>query len=773
MRVARPVRAMHALGLAYRAILQANGEDELLQAVCLALVESGAYTQAGIWYTDEGEPPSLHPMAQAGSQPDQVVSASRDGQLAIEAIRCGRPLVALPGGAGAVAECVFPLLVWGETLLGCLVLYSPEAGVFDQTETELLGDVADSLATRIQALRAHAVLAHKSDHLLLVQRALRTLSAGNRVLLRAQDEAQLLSEMCRSIVEVGGYCLAWVGYAIDDEEQSIRPMAIYGEHRDMLDGLRLTWGDNAYGQTPSGQAIRSGQASVRRHIATDPGLYFYREEAVRRGFAAISGFPLVVDGKPIGCLTIFAGEEAAFEDRELSVLGEMAEDLAFGIATARAREKHAEAERTIERMAYYDSLTELPNRASLKARLSEAIEAARQQHCSLALLMLNIDRFREINEVLGYHEGDNILIETAQRLQTLLGPGCMLARLAVDEFAVLMPMADAEQAMDMARQMAATFSEPFEPAGVRVEIRVSIGIALYPGHGEEPSQLILHADAAMYQAKRQRSDIALYSGSPESDNRRRLLLIAELRRAIEDNQLLLYCQPKADMRSGRICGAEALVRWQHPEHGLIPPDQFIPLAEQTGLINPLTYWVLNAAMRQCYDWRGAGLDIPLAVNLSARNLQDPRLLDRIAGLSATWGASPDSLQFELTESTLMDDPEGALDILQRIKQMGFRLYVDDYGTGYSSLSYLKRLPIDSLKIDKSFVMSMPEERDSYAIVRSTIEMSHNLNLEVVAEGAASQQIWAQLTALGADVGQGSYLSNPMPAEQFLGWHGGH
>jgi len=234
--------------------------------------------------------------------------------------------------------------------------------------------------------------------------------------------------------------------------------------------------------------------------------------------------------------------------------------------------------------------------------------------------------------------------------------------------------------------------------------------------------------------------------------------------------LRLYCQPKVDMATGRVCGAEALVRWMHPQRGLILPDRFIPLAERTGLINPLTYWVLQAALGQCYAWRGAGFDSPLAVNLSARNLLDPRLLDRLTGLLTTWGAEPEWLQFELTESALMEDPVRALEILQRLSKTGFKLYVDDFGTGYSSLSYLQKLPIDALKIDKSFVLNMPTDRDSGIIVRSTVEMAHSIGLEVVAEGTETQLIWDELAGFRTDVAQGTYISDPMPAEQFQEWN---
>lgn len=766
-----------------RIVLRAQDQDVIWQEACRVLVECRVCTTAWIGLsTHDGR--GLHPVARAGQG---GVLARLDGHgtgpianairsrhsVVLHDIQQTRDPDLAPWRGDALrrdvrAVCILPLHA-ADTVIGALTLLDGQAGRFD-AGTELLADLADDLSFAILRLRDAAEQHDQARRLRLIERAWRTLSAGNRALVRSTEEAQLLNEMCRRIVTVGGYRLAWVGYAQHDADKMIFPMAQVGMEYGALDNLQFTWADTAAGQTPAGVVIRTGKPCVRLSVATDPLTLRHREQAMQHGLVALSAYPLIVDEVVIGNLNIGADEPEAFGDEELAVLAELAEDLSFGISNLRIRARHRNAERTIERMAFVDPLTGLPNRTRLRERLKRLIEHTRHHYQPFALLTVNVDRFREINDVIGYQQGDTLLVELAKRLAGLIAPPASVARMGVDEFAILQPGAGAEQAENLAEVLARSFDEPFDVAEARIEVQASIGIALYPGHGAEPDSLIMRSDAAMYQAKRERTGIAVFRGDSEQDNRARLSLIADLRRAITDNQLRLYYQPKVDMPSGTICGAEALLRWDHPQHGLILPDSFIPLAERTGLINPLTYWVLNAALGQCYAWREEGIDMPLAVNLSARNLLDPHLLERLEGLLATWGAKPEWLQLELTESALMEDPAGALDVLRRLKDMGFRLYVDDFGTGYSSLSYLQRLPIDAVKIDKSFVLGMQTDRDSAIIVRSTIEMIHNIGLEVVAEGAANRVLWDQLAGFGTDVAQGMYISAPIPSEQFREWN---
>jgi diguanylate cyclase (GGDEF)-like protein len=607
-----------------------------------------------------------------------------------------------------------------------------------------------------------------------VDRALRTLSAGNRALLRASTEQELLEQMCRIIVETGGYRMACVAYAEHDEQKSIRWLAGVGLDMSMLTPERYTWADTELGRTAVGTAIRTGAPVVGRHILTDPAYdapayAAIRKHALKQGYASATALPLRLDGQILGGLVMGAVEPDAFTAEEVKLLSELADDLAYGIANLRTAAQHREAQATIARLAYYDSLTCLPTRALLVERLEEGMQVARDQHHSMSLLHLEVGRFHEINKVLGYRAGDELIQALARRLQDEVKDKETLARVGEAEFALLLPHGGAEHAIEIAQRLVSRLGEPVEVAGFALDARVGIGIALFPGHATDAELLIRRASAAMHQARPARGGYALYTGGQEQEDRRRLALMGDFYRATKNGELRLYCQPKIDIATGKVCGAEALVRWQHPQHGIVSPTEFIHLAEQAGTITPLTTWMLEAAFQQSYTWHEAGLQRPMAVNLSAHDLYDPRLIDRVRGLFSTWGIDPPLIQFELTESALMADPVCALETLTRLKRLDVELFIDDYGTGYSSLGYLQKLPVDAVKIDQSFVSPMVASGDSQVIVCSTIELSHNLGMKVVAEGVESRAIWDQLETLGCDVAQGFFISRPMPAADFQAW----
>jgi diguanylate cyclase (GGDEF)-like protein len=608
-------------------------------------------------------------------------------------------------------------------------------------------------------------------------RALRTLSAGNHTLLHALDEHDLLHEMCRVIVEKGGYRQACVGYARHDADKTIQWMACVGIEEDLLDTLQCTWADTELGRTGIGTAIRTGVPCVGRHLLTDPSYASpayqrLRDDAAKRDYASVTAFPLRVGNAILGALVMAAQEPDAFDQEEVALLNELAADLAYGIDNLRMRIERREAQAALLRLAYQDSLTDLPNRASLHRNLESAMAASRAQHRALALLHLEVGHFQEINQVLGHRASDQLLRELARRLAAAVSDEQVLARIGDAQFALLLPNANAESAAHMARRLVALVQPPVEVESVMIDAQVGIGIALFPGHANEPDALLRRANAARHQGLHQHSGYAIYTGGQEQESTRRLKLMGDLRRAIEHDELLLYCQPKVDFATRRVCGSEALVRWRHPQHGLIATGEFIKLAEQARLITPLTNWVLEAAFSRSHAWHDAGLDLALSVNLSAQDLQDPGLVQRIQRLFSTWGVPPGLIQFELTESALMEDPDNALATLRALKDLNVKLSIDDFGTGYSSLSYLQRLPVDSIKIDQSFVMPMIASRDSEVIVHSTIELGHNLGLQVVAEGVESQAIWERLAELGCDVAQGYLVSMPMPAEQFAEWEHG-
>jgi diguanylate cyclase (GGDEF)-like protein/PAS domain S-box-containing protein len=423
----------------------------------------------------------------------------------------------------------------------------------------------------------------------------------------------------------------------------------------------------------------------------------------------------------------------------------------------------------LEYHATHDPLTDLPNRVFLHERLEQIFLEGQMDSSPTALLLIDLDRFREINDTLGHHRGDLVIKEVCHRLQGVLRKSDMVARLGGDEFGLLVPKADADDAVLVARKIFEAFEPPLSVEGLPIIVEASIGIALYPDHGANADSLFQRADVAMYAAKQTGSGFSVYNADQDHHSPRKLALMGELRHAIENNELILHYQPKINLRTGRIVGVEALVRWRHPERGMIPPDQFIAPAERTGLIRPLTLWVLNTALDQCQLWHKQGLELAVAANISARSLQDPKLSDLISGLFETRKTPFRSLALEITESMIMAEPMRALEILTQIHKMGVRLSIDDFGTGYSSLAYLKKLPVDEIKIDKSFVIDMVANSDDAMIVRSTIHLAHNLGLKVVAEGVETEEARVRLAELGCDTAQGYYFSRPLPAEELTRW----
>jgi diguanylate cyclase (GGDEF)-like protein len=413
----------------------------------------------------------------------------------------------------------------------------------------------------------------------------------------------------------------------------------------------------------------------------------------------------------------------------------------------------------LQHQALHDLLTDLPNRTLLRQRLEQSIPDGK-----LALLVIDLDRFQDINDTFGHQYGDVLLRKTGTRLVECLGPAATVARLGGDEFAVLLPDADEQYAERVAAQLHTALTQTFTIADYVVEVGGSIGIAASPLHGADPDTLLRRADVAMYSAKRSGRGFAMYAADQDQHSPERLALITDLRRAIEGDELTLWYQPQVSLKSGRCVGVEALIRWSHPQLGWIAPDRFIPLAEQTGLIKGLSRWVLDAALRQAHTWQLEGIDMPISVNLSMRDLHDPDLPSTVAELLKRWDACPRRLMVEITENGLMADPARALQTVIGLRALGLRIAIDDFGTGYSSLAYLKRLPVDELKIDRSFVRDLSADADDRAIVHSIVGLGHDLGLNVIAEGIEDAETLTLLRELGCDVAQGYYTGRPAPAE---------
>ena len=440
------------------------------------------------------------------------------------------------------------------------------------------------------------------------------------------------------------------------------------------------------------------------------------------------------------------------------------------IINARNITEQMTMEETLRHQALHDALTDLPNRTFLQKRLDQALTNAERKKHNVALLMMDLDRFKEINDTFGHQHGDLLLREVGARLLQAIGNAGLVSRLGGDEFAVLLPVADEESTQTIAAQLRYVLDDPFQVADYPLHVEASIGIVLYPIHGTDALTLLRRADVAMYAAKSSHEGVAIYKDAHDDQHRsRRLTLIGALRQAIATNELKLYYQPKVSLKTGLASSVEALVRWQHPIHGFVPPDQFVTIAEQTGLINALTSWVIGAAVQQCSIWLRSGLSLNIAINLSAWNLRDTALPDMIMDMLTRYAVPSSLLRVEVTESAIMTDTDRALEVLTRLSRMGISISVDDFGTGYSSLAYLKRLPIDELKIDRSFVQHMTEIEADATIVRSTVMLAHNLGLQIVAEGVEDQETLKRLADFKCDLAQGYYMSRPIPACELEHW----
>jgi diguanylate cyclase (GGDEF)-like protein/PAS domain S-box-containing protein len=461
----------------------------------------------------------------------------------------------------------------------------------------------------------------------------------------------------------------------------------------------------------------------------------------------------------------------------LSIVRDLDGQPSFGILMVQDETERKAAEEALlrqselnEHQAMHDGLTGLPNRTLFRDRIEQAIALTRRDGGQLAVAMIDLDRFKDVNDTLGHHAGDTLLVEVGRRLRDILRSSDTVARLGGDEFGVLIskPHSTSDVAVVIGKLRAA-LEQSVMVEGLALPAEGSIGIAMFPAHGRDVDTLLRHADAAMYSAKETKAGYVFYDGSRVEADPARLTLVSELRRAIEQRELVLYYQPKAALENGVVKSVEALLRWNHPERGLVGPDEFIPLAQQTGLIKPLTLYVLDEALSQCRAWQRAGLTLGVAVNLSVRNLLDADFPKQVKRLLAKREVDPGLLQLEITESTMLSDPVRTKRVLDKLAAMGIALSIDDFGTGYSSLSYLSQLPVNEIKIDRSFVMNMAESDNDAVIVRSTIDLGRNLGLQVVAEGVETEQAWDELSELGCTLAQGYYLSRPVPAAELTQW----
>jgi diguanylate cyclase (GGDEF)-like protein len=530
----------------------------------------------------------------------------------------------------------------------------------------------------------------------------------------------------------------------------------------------------------------AGTSTERRSVRVEIRLAATREAIIEAGFTAPFAELEPAQAGPGGLIApinpddminpagpIWPGRSAGLDWRVFEIsIQDLCDDPAVGgmVLTGHdITDRHA-LQQEIEHRSLHDALTGLPNRALLADRLDQSLRAGVRDGTTPGLLLIDLDRFKEINDTLGHHYGDQLLTQIGPRLTGVLRAVDTVARLGGDEFAVLLPaVIGVNAAVEVANKLQEALGRSFQVEGVELDVEASIGVVVAGEHGSDTSTLMQRADIAMYAAKQRNLGVASYDEGSDSHTPEKLALLGDLRRALSSDELFLLYQPKVSLRTGEVCGAEALIRWQHPERGLISPDDFIPLAENTGLIGPLTTYVLDLALAQARRWVDQGAGLQVAVNLSARNLLDETLDETIAELLDWHGIDPGLLKLEITESAVMTDPTRAAELLRRLADQGLPISIDDFGAGYTSLRQLRDLPISELKVDRSFVTAMENDPSNSTIVRSVIELGHNLGMTAVAEGIESLETLNCLTGYACDVAQGYYLSRPLKAEEFEVW----
>jgi diguanylate cyclase (GGDEF)-like protein/PAS domain S-box-containing protein len=632
-------------------------------------------------------------------------------------------------------QCIFRMLRAGVTLVyDCRMV--PERG----TDNALVGVLC--IARDITESRRNEIV------LKSLNRSLRLLSKCNQLLIDARDEQTLLTDVCRLIVDTGGYVQADVYTAEQHLADSCRRLAGYPEPA-LADTAILRVEDASGLSAPIAAALQTGTVQVCPALSR-----------ARRSSAAI---PLH-DSRGPSVLSIVARGPERFIPEELALLRELADDLCFGLRMLQTRREHRAAEMQLAFLARHDPLTKLPNRLLLRERFEQAIAHARAAKLKLAVVFVDLDGFKEINDSLGHEAGDRLLVAVAQRLEGCLREHDLVSREGGDEFLLVLQGADRDEAREIAQRILDDMQHPIHFAETSLHLTTSLGVSVYPDDGADFDVLRRNADAALFEAKNSgRNTFRLFNEQMSVDAVAQLRLQEDLRRALQRREFILHYQPQVDARTARVVGVEALIRWQLPDGSLVSPAKFIPAAERSGLIIPIGEWVLNEACHQAMIWRQTlAPELAIAVNLSVAQFARGNIVEAVLSALNSSGLPPHALELELTESVLLRDSDFALQTMASLKNMGVRLSIDDFGTGFSSLAYVKRLAVDKLKIDQSFVKDMVQSMQDGAIVRTIVQLAHTLQLQVVAEGVETTAQLEMLRSYGCDQIQGYLISRPLP-----------
>ena len=773
-------RMFAALSATNEAILRATSEDELHQKVCDAAVFGGKLLGAGLLLAEPGD--QLKFVAGAGTGVEALRSAicstdgdSDEGQgLAASAFRACRPFVtddyindeSLRRWRGAAmrigirSAAAVPIKRQG-SCIGAMLFYLDQPNALSDEIIRLLERMAENVGFALDHFERERARERMA-------RMFAALSAANEAIIRAKTREELCDLVCAAAV-LGDSSISNHISLVEPGGEFLRVVAAGGAAHATEIGVRTPICDSQEENRSLGEiAFKSGQFSVSNDYLADPRLTRFRERLRVLGVRSATAIPLIKDGKPFGLLFVQSSHTGAFTAELNSLLQRLADNVSFALLNFDQADEKARADQQIKYLATHDSLTQLPNRAMYSQLLHFAIEAARRYDRQFAVLFIDLDRFKIINDSLGHEAGDALLVEVARRLRHGVRASDVVARLGGDEFVVILNEAsDIDGIERAAGGLLDVLGQPLQLNGHECHTTASIGIAVYPTDGADEQTLTKNADIAMYHAKEDgKNRFRFCSSEAKTRSIETLTLETALRHALERNQFALHYQPKVDMASGAITGVEALLRWTHPDFGGVAPAHFIPLAEETGLIVPIGRWVLNEACAQNMAWQRHGLrPISMAVNLSPRQFADELLLRDVDEALAASGMPAVLLQLEVTESMVMRNVPRAVKMLDAIRSRGIRLAIDDFGTGYSSMSLMKHFPIDTIKIDRSFVRDLETNAEDQAIAQAIISMGRALGMTVVAEGVETIEQRAFLRDHACDEIQGYLFSKPVPPQQ--------
>ena len=792
-RLARLGRLYDALNSTLETIFRARTPEELYSSVCHTSVHGAKFLAATI-FLREPDGTGIKGVASTGPAAKVSIGLKLSVDESIpegrgwvgEAYRTQKPcfcndlltdprvmpiwrIGSLKTGARSVAA--LPLLQSGRSI-GALAYYSSEFDEFDEEMIKLLQRVSANMSFALGNFEREAERNRAEAATRRASQMYAALSATNEAIMRAKSPDELFQQVCDAAVDGGKYAIA--GVLLPETEGSwLRVAAASGGTRAAIEFLgkaRISVDEaRPEGRGPVGIAFREKTSWTSNDYLNDERTRPWHALVREEGIASNAAIPLIRRGYATGILLFFSSEKDAFDEDIVKLLERLAANVAFALDNFDHEAERKHSQERIQYLATHDGLTGLPNRVMFAELLGMALQSARRYERKFAVLFIDLDRFKVINDTLGHEAGDQLLKEISTRFKASLRASDIVARLGGDEFVVLVQEVETtEQIVTIARKLLSAALKPLILFGQECRVTASIGIAMYPGNGDDEQALMKNADIAMYIEKEEgKNNFQFFSNDIKSQSLERLALENNLRRALERNEFAIHYQAKLDTKSGKVTGVEALLRWNNPELGMVSPMQFIPVAEETGLIVPIGKWVLTTACAQNVAWQRAGLPpVCIAVNLSPRQFADDELLRDLDAALRDSGMDPMLLELEITESMVMGNIDRAARQLTAIKERGVRLAIDDFGTGYSSLAQIKRFPIDTIKVDRSFIRDLPQDSEDRAITQAIIAMGKTLSLTVVAEGVETQAQQDFLTEHACDEMQGFLFSRPIPPEEF-------